>query len=145
MASKNQLSGMRGVYLVASELSKQGLITSTTSRSTFGADILVTDKSLSKAFSVQVKTNTRTFNHWLLNPKAKTQFSKSHIYVLVNIRKKKDKEFKETVEKIEYFIVPSSFVARKMRSRKRKKSRWYSIRLEKVKKYRDKWALFMKS
>jgi hypothetical protein len=42
MTSKAQTSGMRGVYLVASELARNGLITSPTSRSARGADILAT-------------------------------------------------------------------------------------------------------
>jgi hypothetical protein len=37
---KGQLTGMRGVYLVAAELSRLGFITSPTSRSALAADIL---------------------------------------------------------------------------------------------------------
>jgi hypothetical protein len=137
MASKNQLTGMRGVYLVASELSKLGFTTSTTSRSAIGADILVTDQSLKKTFSVQVKTNARAFGFWLLNPKAKTQVSNTHIYVLVNIKKR------EETEKIEYYIIPSVVVAKKMCYSKKKS--WPNIRLKDAQKYRDNWPLFMKS
>ena len=50
MASKQQLTGMRGVYLVAAELSRLGLIASPTSRSAIGADILATDQSCQKNF-----------------------------------------------------------------------------------------------
>jgi hypothetical protein len=57
MASMQQLTGMRGVYLVAAELSRLGFIASPTSRSAIGADILVTDQSCQNTFSVQVKTN----------------------------------------------------------------------------------------
>jgi hypothetical protein len=46
---------MRGVYLVASELARLGFIVSPTSRSAIGADLLVTNQSCKKAFSVQVK------------------------------------------------------------------------------------------
>jgi hypothetical protein len=98
MASKQQLTGMRGVYLVASELSRLGFIASPTSRSAIGADILVTDQSCKNTFSVQVKTNTRTFNFWLLTKKVKEQVSGKHIYVLVNLRHKK------SGETIEYFM-----------------------------------------
>ena len=41
MANKSQLSGMRGVYLVAAELVARGFIVSVTSRSAAGADLLV--------------------------------------------------------------------------------------------------------
>lgn len=137
MASKNQLTGMRGVYLVASELSKLGFIASTTSRSAIGADILVTDISCQKTYSIQVKTNARIFGFWLLSPKAKIQVSNTHGYALVNIRKRRDKE------DIEYYIVPSAVVAEKMYSTKSSKnSVWHAIGLEAVKNYRDKWDFF---
>ena len=55
MPSKAQLTDMRGVYLVAVEMSKLGFIASPTSRSAIGADVLVTDQKCKKAFSVQVK------------------------------------------------------------------------------------------
>ena len=72
MASTGQQTGMRGVYLVAAELSRLGLIASPTSRSAIGADILVTDQLCSRSFSVQVKTNAKTFNFWLV------RYGKSH-------------------------------------------------------------------
>jgi hypothetical protein len=64
------MTGMRGVYLVAAELSRLGFIASPTSRSPIGADILVTDQACKNTFSVQVKTNARIFNFWLLTKKA---------------------------------------------------------------------------
>lgn len=82
MASKQQLTGMRGVYLFASELSKLGFIVSPTSRSAIGADLLVTDQTCQKTYSVQVKTNARTFNYWLFSKKSKEQISDTHIYAL---------------------------------------------------------------
>ena len=102
MASKGQMTGMRGVYLVAAELSRLGFIVSPTSRSAAGADILVTDQNCQRAYSVQVKTNASTFSFWLIGKKAKETVSDSHIYVLVNIKKTKSNG-----EIIEYFIVPS--------------------------------------
>lgn len=45
------MTGMQGVYLVAAELSRRGFIVSPTSRSTRGADLLVTDKSCERACS----------------------------------------------------------------------------------------------
>jgi hypothetical protein len=107
MASIQQLTGMRGVYLVAAELSRLGFIASPTSRSAIGADILATDQSCRNTFSVQVKTNARTFNFWFLTKKAKEQVSNNHIYVLVNLRHNKSGEM------IEYFIVPSRVISEK--------------------------------
>ena len=62
MASKGQMTGMRGVYLVAAELTRLGFIVSPTSRSAIGADLLVTDQKCRNTYSVQVKTNATTFN-----------------------------------------------------------------------------------
>src|SRR5262245_16017444 len=62
MSAAKQLTGMRGVYLVAAELSRLGFIASPTSRSAIGADLLVTDQQCQNAFTVQVKTNASTFS-----------------------------------------------------------------------------------
>lgn len=139
MASKQQLTGMRGVYLVASELSRLGFIASPTSRSAIGSDILATDQSCQNTFSVQGKTNARTFNFWLPTKKTKEQVSDNHIYVLVNLRHNK------SGETIEYFIVPSRVISKKMVYSKNKNSEWYAINLKDVEKYRDKWSVFGKA
>jgi len=127
---------MRGVFLVASELSRLGFIASPTSRSAIGADILVTDQSCQRSFSGQVKTNARTFRFWLLSKKVKEQVSRSHIYALVNIRSLKDGE------KIEYFIVPSKIVADRMKHKPG--SKFWSIYRSKVEKFQNKWSVFGK-
>ena len=131
MGSKRQLSGMRGVYLVAAELSRIGFIASPTSRSTIGADILVTDQECKKTYSVQVKTNTTTFNFWLLSKNSIRLKSPTYIYVFVNLRDKKGI--------IEYFIVHSSLVYSKVKKEQQGKSTWYSFTYKDAKKYKDKW------
>lgn len=136
MASIQQMTGMRGVYLVSAELSRLGFIASPTSRSAIGADILATDQSCRNTFSVQVKTNARTFNFWLLTKKAKEQVSKNHIYILVNLRHNK------TGDIIEYFIVPSIVVSDKMVYSKSTNSEWYAINLKDVETYRNDWSVF---
>lgn len=138
MTPSKMISGMRGVYLVAAELSRLGFIVSPTSRGALGADLLVTDQLCRNAFSVQVKTNQRNFGFWLLNQKAKEIISTNHIYVLVNIRK----------AETEYFVVPSKMVSKYMyteTSKTGKKSTFYSISLSDMQKYKDKWDLFGKS
>ncbi|MBK7052245.1 MAG: hypothetical protein IPH54_17015 [Rhodoferax sp.] len=139
MATTAQQTGMRGVYLVAAELSRLGLIVSPTSRSAIGADVLVTDSLCSRAFSVQVKTNAKTFNFWLVGRKGKEMVSPTHIYAFVNLRKKKDGEV------IEYYIVPSSVVVKETRYGKAKTtgSEWYSFYLEDALKYKDDWSIFL--
>lgn len=136
MASKGQLTGMRGVYLVAAELARLGFIASPTSRNAIGADILITDQECEQTHSVQVKTNVTTFNFWLLNKHSKKLKSLSHMYVFVNLRDKKDL--------IEYFIVPSHVVSEKMIIDKKKKGTWYSFSYEHAKVYKNKWSLFGK-
>ena len=136
MASKGQLTGMRGVYLVASELSRLGFIASPTSRSAAGADILVTDQSCQRSFSVQVKTNARTFSFWLLSKKVKSQVSDTHIYVLVNIRSRKG------AEEIEYFVVPSNIVAKRFQHDIHPNSEFWAIFRDKVEKFQNNWSLF---
>ena len=135
MASKHQLTGMTGVYLVAAELSKRNFIASPTSRSAQGADLLVTDTECKKSFAVQVKTNARTFNFWLVNSKATTFQSNTLIYAFVNLRK----------DRTEYYLVPSKFVAKNIDISKPSKTRqsvWYSIPLVKIEKFKDNWQIF---
>jgi len=137
MASKRQLTGMTGVYLVAAELSKRGYIASPTSRSAQGADILVTDTECKRLYAVQVKTNARTFSFWLLGAKAQSMVSKSLIYALVNLRK----------DETEFYIVPSKVVASRMLTSKPSATRgttWYQINRDKIMRYKDGWELFEK-
>ncbi len=139
MASTGQQTGMRGVYLVAAELSRLGLIASPTSRSAIGADVLVTDHLCSRSFSVQVKTNAKTFSFWLVGKKAQEMVSPTHIYVFVNLRAKKEGEV------IEFYVVPSSVVAKKTRYGKAKTtgSEWYSFYLEDALKFKDGWNILL--
>lgn len=127
---------MRGVYLVAAELSKQGFIASPTSRSAIGADILLTDQSCQRAYSVQVKTNAKTFDFWLVGKLAKELVSPSHHYVFVNLRRRLN------VDTQEYYIVPSEVVAARTRFSKSKRADWYSVYRKEITEYKDRWDLF---
>lgn len=134
MASKQQQTGMRGVYLVAAELAARGFIVSPTSRSALGADLLVTDPDCRRAFSVQVKSNAGRRNAWLLSPNAKTIRVRSHIYVFVNLDQKgRDPE---------YYVVPSPVVSRNVDKVRRPRSTWYSFGLYTAQRYKDCWTLF---
>jgi len=135
MASKGQLTGMRGVYLGAAELSRQGFIASPTSRSAAGADLLVTDQKCRNSFSVQVKTNAKPAGFWLTGQKAKTIASDSHIYVFVNLRDSGSHEF---------YIVPSEIVGRKTRREVSPKSEWFAFYKRDAKGHKDKWDTFGK-
>ncbi len=133
--ANRQITGMRGVYLVAAELSRLGFIVSPTSRGAQGADLLVTDQNCRRTFSVQVKTDSRGSN--FLTGK-KVVVSKSHIYVFVRIRKLKkliSDENKEG-EIIEYYVVPSKIVSEKMGHYENFSN---SIQRKDIEEYRDKW------
>jgi hypothetical protein len=139
MASVGQMTGMRGVYLVAAELSKHGLIASPTSRSAMGADILVTDPKCTHVWSVQVKTNAKTHSFWLLNGKTTETVSDTHMYALVNLITRRDGET------IEYFVIPSAVVAKRLVHDKSKAgtSEWWAIYRDKIMDYKDRWNLFL--
>lgn len=85
MATKGQLTGMTGVFLVAAELSQRGFGVSLTSRGAAGADLLITDLGMQTAWSVQVKTNSKHARFWLVGEHALKLLSPTHAYVFVNI------------------------------------------------------------
>lgn len=130
---KGQLSGMRGVYLTAAELSRLGFIASPTSRSALAADILVTDQACQRAFSVQVKTNSTAAIFWLVGKH--TPVSDTHVYVLVNLQSKEGPA-------PEYFIVPSGVVKERTVYSKHPKSEFYSLYRNDILDYKDKWDVF---
>ena len=134
MSSNKQVTGMRGVYLVAAEMSRQGFIASPTSRSARGADILCTDAECKRAFSVQVKTKSTRASYWLLSPDYKRFVSDSHIYVFVSI--------KEGGVPAEFFIIPSKVVAKKAYAEPFGKDTWYSFTVKRAKPYQDRWEIF---
>jgi hypothetical protein len=126
---------MRAVYQVAAELVSRGFIVSPTSRSAFGADLLVTNESCSRAFSVQVKANGRPAGFWLLGERAKGLGSPSHVYVFVN--------FDDAASGQEFYVVPSRTVRRRMRTERAKTgSVWYSFSRKHAQKYKDAWTVF---
>ena len=131
MATKNQLSGMQGVYLVAAELSRLGYIASPTSRSARAADILVTDQACQRAYSVQVKTNSSERSYWLLGADSKTANSPTHIYVFVLLQSKN--------EKASFFIVPSQFVADHTYEERFGQDLWFSFTLQDAAPFENQW------
>ena len=132
MATKGQLSGMRGVYLVAAELSKLGYIASPTSRSAKAADILVTDQACKRAYSVQVKTNSSETSYWLVGADAKRTHSPTHIYVFVALRAKDPK--------VSFFVVPSQFVAEHTYEERFGDGVWYSFTSQDAAPFENQWA-----
>ncbi len=130
-----QATGMLGVYLVAAELSRRGFIVSPTSRSARGADLLVTDQSCNKAWSVQVKSNRKAPKCWLLGKHASGIRSKSHIYVFVNLKGGKGPP--------DYYVVGSSKVASSMTANKQGTgSIFYAFWHDRVAGCKENWKLF---
>ncbi len=135
MASKAQMTGMRAVYLVAAELAARGFIVSPTSRSAFGADLLVTNDSCSRSYSVQVKANGKRASFWLVGEKAMHLSCPTHIYVFVNLAVNGGDH--------EYYVVPSGVVKRRaVYEKSTTGSVWYSFSREAATAYNSKWSLF---
>ena len=147
MASKGQLTGMTGTFLVAAQLSLRGLVASTTSRGAAGADILVTDSECKIAYSIQVKTNSKSSKYWLLGNKKPSEGSKTHIFAFVNLIKGESDDILG-----EYYLVPSTVVqkiavqayADDPKAGATKKWKPFVISRENINKYRNKWDLFTK-
>ena len=136
MASKAQFTGMTGSFLVAAQLSARNLVASSTSRSAAGADILVTDENCLVAFSVQVKTNSKSAGFWILGKKEPTAGSKSHIYAFVNLGKDKNGDITG-----DYYLVPSTVIKKIARYGG---DSWqnYSVYREDIANYKNNWASF---
>ena len=139
---KGHMTGMNGVYLVAAEMTKRGLVVSPTSRSAFGADLLVADQHCKRAWSVQVKTNAGRPNNWLLNKHCAETKSGSHVYVLVNLGLK---NARQRLSGPDFYIVPSRILARRMIKTPPRGSSgviFYAIYRNKVESYKDRWQVF---
>jgi hypothetical protein len=129
MVNKAQ-TGMQGVYLVAAELTGRGFIVSVTSRSAFGADLLVTDQRCRTAWSVQVKTNYVPRTFWLLNKHSKEIKSPTHVYIFVNLNGSKQPD---------YYVVPSKSVAKDVDEGVTPSGTWYQFDIKRAKLFVDRW------
>jgi hypothetical protein len=134
------MTGMQGVYLVATELTKRGLVVSPTSRSAFGADLLVTDQKCKHAWSVQVKTNFDRRKFWLLSKHARETRSDTHVYVLVNLGQKNPHQMGSPPD---FYVVPSRILARRM-GKTTPRGHLQSISQHKIIEFKNKWKLFGK-
>lgn len=134
MASRGQMTGMQGVFLVAAELSARGLVVSTTSRNAMGADLLVTDAECKRTWSVQVKTNRKSAGFWLVGEKATRLGSPSHVYVLVNLRPKDGKH--------EYYVLRSREFKARVKTAHLENSTWYAVYRSGIAKAKDRWGVF---
>lgn len=84
MKLSKQLSGIAGEYYVAAELSRRGYLAAITLRNSDGIDILVSNQSGERTFSIQVKT-TQNKRKWILGKKVEEDTAANKFYIFVNI------------------------------------------------------------
>lgn len=101
-------SGIAGVYAVASELCKRGFTATTTMRNSQGVDIFASDEEGYNPISIQVKTSQKCNNKWPLSKSVETKYSDDLFYIFVNLNTNSQNN--------EYFIVPSKYVAKYVKS-----------------------------
>ena len=131
MGKSRQISGMRGVYLVAAKLSELGFIVSPTLRNAAGADLLVTDQKCKKAFTVQVKTNTSSGSFFLIGKSVAKTISPSHLYVLVDVRE-------SVAEGARFYVLRSKALSELGYL----EGNWPHVKFAVLEKYRDNWKQF---
>jgi hypothetical protein len=129
-------NGVRGVYLVAAEVSRLGYGVAPTARNAPGADLLVYAANSAQARSIDVKTNAGRRSYWLMGKSARHTTSPTHFYVFLNISSTEGGG-----EVFEYYVVPSRVVARGTVVERGSAHAWYSFELKKAKPYRDRWSL----
>lgn len=103
-----QISGMAGVYHVASALSRRGYIALPTNRNVAGFDIVVSTQNGLKHAILQVKTVQAKANFWLMNRHVPDYMRKSSraLYAFVRFDKKQDR--------FECFIASAKDVAKQI-------------------------------
>lgn len=98
------LSGIAGEYFVAGELSRRGFMASVTLRNNDSIDIHASKTRDNKMFAIQVKTSQVSKRSWQLNKKAELFEGNNIFYIFVTL--------KGLEERPDYFIVPSSVIAK---------------------------------
>lgn len=88
-----QISGIAGVYHVASELSRRGVIALPTNRNVAAFDIVASDQSGLRQAVLQVKSIQTRQNFWLLGRHVPDYMRKSSkaFYIFVRFDKKQDR------------------------------------------------------
>lgn len=89
---ERQLIGAAGVYHVASELSRRGMIALPTIRNTKGYDVIVADPDGKRYANIDVKTSQRCVTYWPM-PSSKSVHSGDNDYYVLLRWNKKEKKF----------------------------------------------------
>jgi hypothetical protein len=102
------ITGIAGEYFVAAELSRRGFMASITLRNNDSIDIHASKNSGEKIFAIQVKTNQYGGRTWPLSKKSESLKSDNLFYIFVSL--------KGLTDRPEYFIVPSNYLAERMKA-----------------------------
>lgn len=139
----NNLKGMTGVYMVATEICRRNHYASVTSRNAKGVDILINSEDAKSVVAIQVKTGLDGKNSWRMNRKDENYHSEFLYYVFVAID--------HLGAEPRFYIVPSKIVADRIYESHRlflntpgkngKEHKDSDIRLFVIKdeEYKDKW------
>lgn len=119
-----QISGMVGVYHVACELSRRGYIALPTNRNVAGIDIVVCNQKGLNQTILQLKTQQKKADFWLVNGPVPDYMKNSRraFYVFVRLDKKQDK--------FECFIASTKDVAKQIEGYVKD---WYKTHSKKTK------------
>jgi hypothetical protein len=87
----NALIGAAGVYYVASELSRRGLIALPTIRNTKGYDIIVANPDGTEYANIDVKTSQRYVEYWPMPSSRAVRDGENDFYVLLRWLKEEER------------------------------------------------------
>ena len=139
------LSGVAGVYFVAAEMSRLGLIALVTVRNTKGVDILASSDDAQRFVGVEVKTVQGSRTEWLISKgveELKDAANRVFVFVALNERGSPS-----------YYIVPGhdvavyamtshqKWLAGAAAGRERADGSMRKFRIERPEKYHNKWEL----
>ena len=152
MEIKKEFKGNVGLYLVCAELSKQNLIALPTSRNTKGYDVVVLNPTTNKSIGIQVKCSDKKefviFRSDFKNYPIKIKEKIFSPFVLVNIY-----QWIKTGSSVGYYILSESEMKKLLEKKiKRyisahphrktvKKPAPWSLKINDIKKYKDRWGL----
>lgn len=95
----------------------------------------MTTRDVNRSYSVQVKTLTSGGSWFPLGQKARTIKSDTHIYVLIDLKKKKD------VESVVFYVVPSRTLAKICEPANGKITN-FVVNINNLTKYKEGWSVF---
>jgi hypothetical protein len=111
--TSGSLTGAAGVHFVVGELSRLGYVSLSTVRNTQGVDVVVSSSDFLRTVYVQVKTNSKKYDFWIVG---KPELHENLFYVFVNLLSHQQNQ------RPEYYVVPSKEVYAKFQDFKNSKT-----------------------